>query len=55
MQADKPPMPKKALGFKVVRDVKKKPKGKSTRMEYTLDCERRLYYLKKDFNNNFDF
>jgi len=47
-------MPKKPLGFKVVRDVKRKPKGRSMRPEYTLDCERRLESLKSDLNNMFD-
>ena len=40
----------KQLSFKVVRDQKRKPKGKTGRVEYTLDCERRLSNFKKEFN-----
>lgn len=41
---------KQQLNFKVVKDVKRKPKGKTGRAEYTLDCERRLFLFKQELN-----
>ena len=46
-QSNKPP---KQLSFKVVKDVKRKPRGKTGRDEYTLDCERRLFHFKHELN-----
>ena len=44
----------KHLSFKVVSDVRKKPRGKTSRPGYTLDCERRLSNLKREFKSNLD-
>lgn len=46
--------PKRQLNFKIVRDVKRKPKGRTGRPEYTLDCERRLSHLKRELTANLD-
>ena len=48
------PKGKRQLDFKVMRDIKRKPKSKKNRVDYTLDCERRLTNLKRELTANLD-
>ena len=47
--------PKRQLDFKIMRDVKRKPRSTAGRApEYTLECERRLSDLKRELATNVD-